>query len=164
MTQALAKRRLLIVDDDPDVLASLAAWFDGPFDVITAADGVEALAVVDARPIDVIVLDLMMPNMDGAAFKRALDARGLVVPVILASAASDVAGDARRLGVVGYVVKPIDLDRLEAMVVRAAGGGGPGGAAPAGGGHGGRGSSGRSGGDVAFGARGATPVQTAVHA
>lgn len=133
MGSGLSRRRLLIVDDDPDVLTSLAAWFQAHFEVVTASDGVEALAVVDALPVDVVVLDLMMPNMDGEAFKRTLDERGLAIPVIIASAASDVAGSARRLGVAGFVVKPIDLDHLEAMVARAADGGGSSGAPPAGG-------------------------------
>ena len=133
---AQRKPRVLLVDDDADIIGSLAAWLEDRFDVSTAADGVEALDVLEETSADVIVLDLMMPNMDGASFKRALDARGIRVPVILASAASDVAGNARDLGVAGFLTKPIDLDRLQAMIDRLAGSGGPGGGANPGGGSG----------------------------
>jgi CheY-like chemotaxis protein len=128
------KVRVLLVDDDEDILESWRAFFEDRFDVTTARDGREALAVVDAQAFDVIVLDLMMPVMDGASFKRACDARGIATPVVIVSAGSDVRAQARAVGVVDVLSKPVDPDRLEAAIERLAGGGDPGGRPSGGGG------------------------------
>jgi two-component system, OmpR family, response regulator MprA len=139
------RKRVLLVDDDPDVLASFSLWLYDRYDVATAADGPAALAETSGRRFDVIVLDLMMPVMDGAALKYELDRRGVTTPVIVVSAAPDVKGRARALGAVDYLVKPIDLDALDAAIDRATGGCAPGGGSRSGGGPRGGGAGGPGG-------------------
>src|SRR5437773_12576028 len=82
------RKRILIVDDDPDILASLAIIFQESYEVALARDGAEALRFLDEGPHDVVLLDLMMPVLDGVAFMQELAARRAHVPVILASASA----------------------------------------------------------------------------
>ena len=111
---------VLVVDDDPDIreLESMALAFDG-FEVLTASDGQEALRVLSTRQPCVIVLDLMMPGMDGLTFlaerqKRSLGER---IPVVCVSAAGrDMMSMAERLGAKDCVSKPIELDAFVACV------------------------------------------------
>ena len=113
------KRRILVVDDEPDVLDSLTLLLRDDYDVVTALDGIEALARVQAEPFDVVVLDLMMPLLDGALLKRTMNILGWGVPVILLSALGDVGSRARDIGAADYVRKPFDPADLEASIARA---------------------------------------------
>lgn len=123
------KRRILIVDDEPDILWSLSLLLERAYDVTTAEDGASALRALGETPYDAVILDLMMPGMDGAALKREMDARGIHVPIVIVSAFSDVAERAAQLRVREYMTKPIDIPKLEAtlgrMTANAARGGGP---------------------------------------
>jgi DNA-binding response OmpR family regulator len=111
---------VLVVDDDPDIreLESMALSYDG-FEVLTAADGQEALQVLLTRHPCVIVLDLMMPGMDGLTFlaERQRRALGAGIPVVCVSAAGrDMMSMAERLGAQDCVPKPIELDAFVACV------------------------------------------------
>ena len=125
-----SKRRILIVDDEPDILWSLSLLLERDYDVTTAEDGKTALQALADGPYHAVILDLMMPGMDGAALKREMDARGFDVPVVIVSAFSDVAERAAALRVRDYMTKPIDIPKLESMLARvtaaaaASGGGG----------------------------------------
>jgi CheY-like chemotaxis protein len=131
------KLRVLLVDDDADILESWRILLEDRYDVSTAVDGREALALVERSRFDVIVLDMMMPVMDGPAFKRAADARGIHTPVVVVSAGCDVRAQAHAIGVRDVLTKPVDPEHLQAAIERLGGGptsGGP----PPGGGPGGQ--------------------------
>lgn len=114
--------RLMIVDDSNVIRRRIERAHDLPFVefVGAARNGREALDLLAAEPCDVIVLDLMMPVMDGAEFKREADRRGITTPVLLVSAGHDTARQARELGAAGHLVKPVDPDDLEAAIARLA--------------------------------------------
>ena len=109
--------RVLIVDDEVDnrVLLSIMLGWDG-FVTQTANDGEQALLSVAAHPPDVILVDLMMPGIDGhqltAQLKQNSESKG--IPVIMLSAVNDSATRKRALssGVAAYVTKPIDRIEL----------------------------------------------------
>ena len=111
------RRRVLIVDDDRDVCLSLQLLLEDRFDVMTASNGVQALAAVAQQPVDVIVLDLMMPLMDGAAFKSELDRRGQAIPVVVMSARADAREQAAGINAAACFVKPVDPRLLEDALV-----------------------------------------------
>ncbi len=116
---AAGRRRLLIVDDDPDVRQTLSLLFESRYEVFVAGDGSEALQLLgDGFAADAIVLDLMMPGVDGAAVVQELQRRNVRTPVILASAHVDVQGRARELGVADFVVKPFRFDVLQTKLAR----------------------------------------------
>lgn len=120
-TMSSAPRPLvLLVEDDDDIRGDLGALLEEEgFDVLTAAHGGEALSVLrgGARP-DVILLDLMMPTMDGWTFRaeQLADASLSAIPVLLLTAAA--ADETRTLGAQGCIQKPIRLEHLFSEVRR----------------------------------------------
>jgi two-component system response regulator MprA len=111
--------RVLVADDDPAVRDSLrrSLAFNG-YDVVTAADGEEALRLVgDVRP-DAVVLDVMMPRLDGLQACRALRSAGNDVPVLLLTARDAVADRVAGLdaGADDYLPKPFALEELLARL------------------------------------------------
>ena len=111
--------RLLVVDDDPDVRDSLrrALGYAG-YAVATAANGADALASVSRSPVDLIILDVLMPMLDGFDTCRALRERGNATPVIVHTARDAVDDRVAGLeaGADDYLVKPFALRELLARV------------------------------------------------
>ena len=113
------KRRVLVVDDEENVthLVSSALRFDG-FETVTADSGTAALSKVAEVDPDLIVLDVMMPGLDGLGVLQNLRAAGSQVPVIFLTA-RDTANDrigGLRAGADDYVVKPFSVEELLARV------------------------------------------------
>ncbi len=111
--------RVLVVDDDPDVRDSLvrALRYAG-YGVTAAADGAEALASLSRSPADLIVLDVLMPMLDGLEACRRLRVRGDATPILVLTARGTV--DDRVTGLAAgaddYLVKPFALAELLARV------------------------------------------------
>jgi two-component system chemotaxis response regulator CheY len=109
---------VLVVDDDPDILEAICDILEGEgYRVARARHGEEALARVEEQRPDVILLDLMMPVMDGVAFAQALRQRPAYrdVPVVVISADGNPQR-AAAVGAVGYLAKPFDIDALLSQV------------------------------------------------
>ena len=118
-TSTAPKRRVLVVDDEDNVthLVSSALRFDG-FETITADNGTAALVAVAENDPDLIVLDVMMPGLDGLGVLHNLRSAGSQVPVIFLTA-RDAATDrigGLRAGADDYVVKPFSIEELLARV------------------------------------------------
>jgi two-component system, OmpR family, response regulator MprA len=111
--------RLLVVDDDPDVRDSLrrALGYAG-YAVATAANGADALSSVSRSPVDLIILDVLMPMLDGFDTCRALRERGNATPVLVLTARDAVDDRVTGLeaGADDYLVKPFALRELLARV------------------------------------------------
>jgi two-component system response regulator MprA len=128
----MAKARVLVAEDDRAVRDSIerALAFEG-YDVGTASDGVEALDRMKAEP-DAIVLDVMMPRVDGLDVCRELRARGDRTPILILTARHSVADRVAGLdaGADDYLVKPFALEellaRLRALLRRTSDGDGQG--------------------------------------
>jgi CheY-like chemotaxis protein len=112
---------VLVVDDDPDVRVMLETYLElEGFDVLTASNGLDALQRLrDVRP-SVILLDLMMPVMDGVEFRRQQQGQPVLrdIPVVCLSARHDAQQTASRLGVTDCLAKPLDLQALISVVRR----------------------------------------------
>jgi CheY-like chemotaxis protein len=103
---------ILIVEDAPDILSSLAEVLrEEQFDVDTAANGYQALSRLESHMPDLILLDLMMPLMDGWKFLEVARQRfpAMQTPVVLLSAVHSLGEEAARLGVRTFLAKPFDL-------------------------------------------------------
>jgi len=114
--------RVLVVDDEPSVRESLerSLRFEG-YDVTTARDGLEALDTVTAAsssPYDAVVLDVLMPRMDGLQAVRRLRSLGNDVPVLMLTARDGVSDRVVGLdaGADDYLVKPFALEELLARL------------------------------------------------
>jgi DNA-binding response OmpR family regulator len=116
--------RILVVDDEPDVvrLVEFRLQREG-FEMLTATDGRSGLDLLDTEKPDLIILDIMMPLMDGMEVLREIRShRGTSrIPVIMLTAktASVTVDEARQLWVSDYVMKPFDPEKLVAKVKKA---------------------------------------------
>lgn len=108
--------RVLVVDDDPVQLRLTAEIANrAGFKPLTATGGEQALAILrDDRKIGVMILDLVMPDLDGMGVMSAMRAEGLTTPVIIQTASSSLETviSAMRQGAADYFVKPVSPERL----------------------------------------------------
>src|SRR4029077_426286 len=115
-TARVAGERVLVVGDDPHIRGRLiTAVEDEGFEVVPAGNGKEALAIIKTFRPDVIVLDLMMPVMDGWQFAAELRASAEgheLSPLVLLSAARDLKTPAKALAAADTIEKPFDLAEL----------------------------------------------------
>jgi DNA-binding NtrC family response regulator len=114
--------RILIVDDEEIVIRSCLRILDGDeFQVESVQDGREALRKIEENPYDVIILDIMMPNMDGLEVLRRVKETHPNVDVIMITGLSqiDTAVQAMKLGAFDYISKPFEPDELKLVVQRA---------------------------------------------
>lgn len=113
--------RLLVVDDEPNIRDLLASSlrFAG-FEVSTAADGHSAYRQAMDESPDLIVLDVMLPDMDGFTVTRRLREAGVQIPVLFLTARDDMRDKIQGLTVGGddYVTKPFGLEEVVARLRR----------------------------------------------
>ena len=122
-TEAMAntgtEAKLLVVDDEPNIRDLLASSlrFAG-FDVVTAEDGGGAFHEAQASRPDLIVLDVMLPDMDGFTVTRRLRDAGVTTPVLFLTARDDMRDKIQGLTVGGddYVTKPFGLEEVVARI------------------------------------------------
>lgn len=112
-----SRKRVLVVEDDVDIRAMIQITLEAEgHEVLLASNGVEGLAQARSGRIDVVLLDLKMPVMDGWEFaRRYREARGKA-PIVVLSAAQDAERQARDLGARHTLTKPFDLDSLISVV------------------------------------------------
>ena len=117
MTVGIGKQRVLVVDDEPSIVDAVATSlrYEG-FEVEEAATGRAALASAQNNPPDMIVLDIMLPDLDGIEVTRRLRADGIGVPVLFLTARDAVEDKVAGLTVGGddYVTKPFSLAEIVA--------------------------------------------------
>ncbi len=122
--------RLLIVEDEAAVRQALVRALEGEgYELALAEDGAQALAMIAHSPPDAVVLDVMLPGVDGIEVARRVRARRDAVPILMLTARGAVGDRVAGLdaGADDYLVKPFALDellaRLRALLRRTAGGG-----------------------------------------
>jgi DNA-binding NtrC family response regulator len=114
--------RILIADDEEIVIRSCLRILEGDeFQVEAVQDGREALRKIEENPYDVLILDIMMPNMDGLEVLRRVKETHPNVDVIMITGLSqiDTAVQAMKLGAFDYISKPFEPDELKLVVQRA---------------------------------------------
>ena len=115
----MAELRILLVDDEPLVRRGLRDFLEGVADAVVVGecgDGAEALAVLGREPVDVVFLDVQMPELDGIEVASALADGGPAV--VFVTAFSEHAIRAFELSAVDYLVKPFDRERFLAALDR----------------------------------------------
>ena len=114
------RARVLVVDDNADMRDYVAGLLSGEYDVETAADGLEALERVAARPPDLVLTDVMMPRLDGFGLLEKLHADpatvGLPVVMLSARAGEDGTVEGLEAGADDYLIKPFSARELLARV------------------------------------------------
>ncbi|GAA4833973.1 envelope stress response regulator transcription factor HitR [Paenibacillus vulneris] len=116
--------KLMIVDDDSHIRELVRVFLSGEgFEVIEASDGVEALALLESVTVDMVILDIMMPNMDGWELCRELREH-YELPLLMLTAKGETAQKVKgfELGTDDYLVKPFDplelVVRVKALLKR----------------------------------------------
>jgi two-component system OmpR family response regulator len=117
--KAGVEARLVVVDDEPNIRELLATSLRiAGFEVFAAEDGASAIELVTNTEPDLVVLDVMLPDLDGFAVTRRLRERGQYVPVLFLTAKDDTADKITGLTVGGddYVTKPFSLEEVVARI------------------------------------------------
>ena len=118
--------RILLVDDNDKIRKLMEIYLKrDAFEVLQAANGTEALAVLGAHSVDLIVADIMMPEMDGYELTEQLRGAGFTTPILMVTAKETYADKKKgfEVGADDYMTKPIDMDemllRVKALLRRA---------------------------------------------
>ena len=113
------RRRVLVIEDDSDIASLLSEILENEgYTAVAASDGDDVKAQLDPRP-DLIVLDLRLTRGSADQILQSVRERGMGdVPVILLSAAGDLAERANELGANAYLAKPFELEELLVVVRR----------------------------------------------
>ena len=117
---SLAKK-ILVVDDEDDVRLFLQDFLsERDLQVLAAASGEEALEIVDKESPDIILLDLMMPGMDGIECLERIKKKKPATNVIMITALNDDVrvAKAKKLGAHNYILKPFSLGYLETELMK----------------------------------------------
>ena len=111
---------VLAVDDDSRVLDVYQAILEARYEVLTAANGRAALEILQSRTVDVVLLDMLMPGLNGIGVLEALKRLGIETNVVMVSGMNDTlcAFEALRLGASDYLSKPFDVGHLHQVIRR----------------------------------------------
>jgi len=114
-------KKLLIVDDDAPLLESLRIVFDGIYDVSISLSAEEAAILLAQQEVDVMLLDVILPGINGVDFLRRVRESHPHLPVVMISGVSSIRPVmmALELGASDYIRKPFDIDELRLVVARA---------------------------------------------
>lgn len=115
-------QRILVIDDEPSIRELLKDFFTGRgFEVETSQDGETALNLLKENKFDLLLLDLMMPGMNGLDVLREIASENLTIPSIMITAFASVstAVEAMKLGAFDYITKPFVLEDVYLTVKRA---------------------------------------------
>ena len=111
--------RILVIEDEPRILDFVSRGLEAEgFSVLGARDGQEGLRLAEALSCDLVILDLLLPRLDGLSVLRALEAKQPEVPVVIVSARADLTTKLNGfgLGARDYLTKPFSFDELLARI------------------------------------------------
>ena len=117
------KKRVLLVDDEPRVRASLRTVLEPTYEILEAADAAEGLKSFKHDMPDLVLLDVILPGTDGLAALQTMRTENRAVPVIMLTGTKSVktAVDAMKLGAADYLSKPFDVEELQIVIERTLG-------------------------------------------
>ena len=115
------KQRILLVDDEAGIRASLKVTLEPIYDVVCASDANQALGRFRRESPSLVLLDIILPGMDGLALLKTMRTEDPSIPVIMLTGTKTVktAVDAMKLGAADYVTKPFDVDELRLIIAKA---------------------------------------------
>lgn len=119
------KKKILIIDDEEDLTFFVKANLElvGDYEVIIATSGKEGVAIASSQNVDLILLDIMMPKMDGFEVLEKIkeSKRTLAIPVIMLTAKGDIDSKLKAAGLYDedYIVKPVQVEILKIKIEEA---------------------------------------------
>ncbi|OGC22861.1 hypothetical protein A2291_08780 [candidate division WOR-1 bacterium RIFOXYB2_FULL_42_35] len=120
-TEKINKAKILIVDDEKSLRDSMQMLLQEKYDVFVAKTGKQAIEIVKTKPIDLVLLDIRMPEIDGIEVLKIIKGINESIEVIMVTAVIMVkkAVQAIRLGAYDYLAKPFDIETLQEQVAKA---------------------------------------------
>jgi DNA-binding NtrC family response regulator len=118
----MKKRNVIIVDDDPDVLSMLERLLKKlEYNPYVAKNGEEAIQIIDRNKIDVVVSDLVMPEMDGMELLKRVKSRKGDIPFVMITGhpTIETAVEAIKKGAYDYITKPFQVEEVQIKIDRA---------------------------------------------
>ena len=115
----MVKKPILVVDDEPIVRESIRDWLkDAGYKIETAETGEEALEMIKKQDFSIIVLDIRLPGQTGITVLKQVKALKPEIKSIIITAypSDDLLNEAKRLGAIDYLIKPIAPDDLEKLI------------------------------------------------
>ena len=112
-------KKALVVDDTKNIRTLLGIYLKlNDFEVLMATNGHEALSLIDTEPIDLIFLDIKMPEISGTEVLKRIRAKGVTAPVVIMTAFATVknAVDCTKLGALTYLQKPFTTDKIKTIL------------------------------------------------
>jgi DNA-binding NtrC family response regulator len=118
MSDGSERPLVMVVDDDAHIREAVAEVLQPDYDVVTVGGGIEAILTLRRRPVSVVLLDVVLPEMDGlATLKRARELRpALGVVMVAAADNASMAREAMKLGALDCLTKPFTAGELRAAV------------------------------------------------
>jgi DNA-binding NtrC family response regulator len=115
------KKRVLLIDDEIGIRTSLKMVLEPTYEVLAAGDGEEGLALFRSNSPDLILLDILLPGVDGLAVLKTIRSEDPRISVIMLTASTTVktAVDAMKMGAADYITKPFEVEELRLNVARA---------------------------------------------
>jgi DNA-binding NtrC family response regulator len=114
------KKRVLLIDDEPRVRASLKTVLEPVYEILEAADAADGLQIFKRESPNLVLLDVILPGTDGLTTLQMMHAEDHAVPVIMLTGTKSVktAVDAMKLGAADYLSKPFDVEELRIVIDR----------------------------------------------
>ena len=112
-------KKVLVVDDTKNIRTLLGIYLKlNGFEVLMATNGHEALSIIDTEPVDLIFLDIKMPEISGTEVLKRIRAKGITAPVVIMTAFATVknAVDCTKLGAITYLQKPFTTDKIKTII------------------------------------------------
>lgn len=105
--------KILVIDDEPNIISILTSRLEANnYDVVAASNGEEGLEKVESESPDLIIVDILMPKMDGLTFVKQVKKSGKEIPIIILTAKPGMKDLFSMEGVKDYVVKPFTAEEL----------------------------------------------------
>jgi two-component system, response regulator, stage 0 sporulation protein F len=120
MEESMEKLSVVVTDDMRGIRESLKLILEDEFDIREAQSGYEALEILKAGEITLVILDILMPGMDGLETLRRIKAMNAQVEVCMVTSVADTNSikEATELGAFDYIVKPFDVTRVRATLLK----------------------------------------------
>ena len=116
----MAKKRILLVDDDPVIREAVREGLSDDFVIFPSADGHEAMELAISHKVDLVLLDIMMPGFDGLAtlllLKNTDETKNIPVIMLTAVGKREKVLEAKREGAAAYILKPFTPDTLKKQI------------------------------------------------
>jgi len=112
-------KKALVVDDTKNIRKLLGIYLElNNFEVLMATNGHEALSLIDTEPVDIIFLDIKMPEMSGTEVLKRIRYKGITAPVVIMTSFATVknAVDCTKLGAITYLQKPFTTDKIKIIL------------------------------------------------